>query len=143
MARYAIVIGGAVVNVIEADATFASAYATGMGGQAVLSSTAGPGDTYSGGLFTPKEVVVPLPDAMTRYFFVEGLEDALGLTENDIDSAIAAMANGRPKRRLKNWWNNSPLLKRKGVRMNELQALMTWTNGQVNNIFAAAVAAEA
>jgi hypothetical protein len=142
MARYAIILSGTVHNVIESDAAFAASYASSLGGQAVLSATAGPGDSYNAGVFTPATPAVALPDAATKYFFVEGLEDSMGLTENDVDAAIAAMANGRPKRKLKNWWGNAPLLRRKGQRMNDLQALMGWNNAQVNSIFAAAVLAD-
>ena len=138
MARYAIVVGGSVFNVIESDAATANTYATAQGGIAVQSGNAGPGDTYAAGNFTPAVQTPALPDAVTRYYFVEGLEDALTLQETDVDAAIAAMVAGRPKRRLKNWWNNATLLRRKGQRMNDLQALMGWTNNQVNQIFAAA-----
>lgn len=58
MARYAVIVGGIVENVIEAPAGF-----TLSGKTLVQSNTAGPGDTYSGGVFIP--YVDPVPSDTT------------------------------------------------------------------------------
>jgi hypothetical protein len=68
MARYAIIVGGAVLNVVESDQENAEAYAAREGGIAVESATAGPGDEYDGGQFArPAPPVPPLPDEVETY----------------------------------------------------------------------------
>jgi hypothetical protein len=138
MPRYAIVIGGVVDNVIEADAAVAASHAAGKGGTAVLAAAAGPGDSFSGGVFVPVVRAPAVPATVTRYAFFEGAEDALGVTRSAIDAAVSAMADGRPKRRLSNWLVNAPTFNRQGARMNDLQTLLGWSNAQVRQIFAAA-----
>ena len=69
MGRYAIVVAGQVVNVIESDAEFASAIAGNIaGGQAIESDTASPGDAFAVGVFTPPTPGDPvLPDDVERW----------------------------------------------------------------------------
>lgn len=66
MARYAIIVGGAVLNVVESDQANADAYAAREGGMAVESATAGPGDSYESGEFTRPAVVAPVPLSVTK-----------------------------------------------------------------------------
>lgn len=138
--RYAIVAAGRCLNVVEADAPTAAALAAAAGGQAVQSDDAGPGDDYAAGQFTRASPPVHVPAAVSRYAFTEACEDVLAVQAATIDAAIAAMAAGRPKRRLLAWWTGAPMLARQGARMNDLQALMGWSNAQVRQVFIAAAA---
>lgn len=138
--RYAIVAAGRCINVVEADAATAAALAAAAGGQAVQSDDASPGDDVAAGQFTRVATPVHVPAAVSRYAFLDACEDVLNVQAAAIDAAIAGMAAGRPKRRLTAWWTGSPMLTRAGARMNDLQALMGWSNAQVRQVFAAAAA---
>lgn len=138
MARYAIIVSGLVHNVIEADPGFANALAAQLGGAAVPSATAGPGDAHAAGVFTPAVQAPRTPDLVTKFQFVQALEDVAGVTEDAVDAALAALADGRPKRRLRAWWRTAWMVSRKGQLMNEFQALMGLSNAQVRSVFQAA-----
>lgn len=64
--RYAIIIGGVVANVVEADEAWAAAHASALGGLAVLSDAASVGDDYSDGTFTRPAPTEPVPAQVTR-----------------------------------------------------------------------------
>lgn len=135
MPRYAIIEAGLVTNVIEASAAFIAAHFP----SAVQSDTASPGDSYAGGIFTRPAPVQRVPETTTMFRFVQALDDALNITEADVETAIAAMPDGRPKRRMRAWWRVSSAVARKGQAMNEFQALMGGlTNAQVRDVFVAA-----
>lgn len=141
MARYAMVVGGSVANVIESDAAFASALAAQMGATAVVSAVASPGDDHAGGVFTKAAGQAPTPDVVTKYQFIEALEEVLSITADQVDTAIAAMPPGRPKRRMAAWWRTAWVVARASQSMNAFQALMGGlTNTQIRNVFRAAEA---
>lgn len=131
--RYAIVQAGVVVNVVLADSPDLA------GAGAVQSDTASPGDSYSGGIFTPAPVVPRVPQTTTMFRFIQALDDVLGITETDVEAALAAMPAGRDKRRMRAWWRVSSAVARKGQAMNEFQALLgELTNVQIRDVFVAA-----
>jgi len=100
MARYAIVQGGVVVNVIEADAAFAAT----VGG--IASETASPGDIYSGGVFTRPAAQPPVPAAVSMAQARIALARA-GISEATVDALIEAMPNGLAKTEARIWWQRS------------------------------------
>ena len=138
MSRFAIVKNGLVRNVIEAGAGVAQAIAAETNSSAVPADTANIGDAWDGAAFSPGASATAAPDQVTRYQFVEACDDVLGVTQDAIDAAIAAIADARARRRMRAWWTGAFILQRKGQRMNDLQALMGWSNAQVRQLFGAA-----
>ena len=61
MARYAIVVGGVVVNVIEASPEFVAS----LGGTAIASAAAGPGDSWNGTAFTAQTPALVVPQSVS------------------------------------------------------------------------------
>lgn len=51
----------------------------------------------------------PAPDA-PLYLFIWGLDKLHGITENDCDTAINAVADNRTKRKLKAWFGRGPTI---------------------------------
>lgn len=101
MARYAIVQGGVVVNVIEADAGFAGT----VGG--IASETASPGDLYSGGVFTrPAPPAPPVPASVSMAQARIAMARA-GISEATVDALIEALPNGLTKTEARIWWQRS------------------------------------
>ncbi len=105
MPRYAIVVDSGVVNVIEAAADFAAAYATQQGGQAVQSDTAAPGDAYAGGEFTRPAAVAPVPQQVTRRQAKQALLLA-GLLSN-VQPAIDAIPDATQRALAQLEWDES------------------------------------
>jgi hypothetical protein len=100
MARYAIIVGGAVLNVVESDQANADAYALREGGLAVESVTAGPGDTYESGQFSRPAPQVALPDEVDRwkahYVLIAAgkmpaVRAAIAAIEDDTERALAEL----------------------------------------------------
>lgn len=140
MGRWAIIRAGAVVNVVEAEDADRAMIGAPQGATAVPSGSANPGDDYSGGQFVAPAQVVPVPEVVSKYQFIEACDDVLNVTQAQIDATLAGMAAGRAKRRMLAWWTCSASLSRRGARMNDLQALMGWSNAQVRQVFVAAAA---
>jgi len=135
MARYALIVGGAVVNVIEADADTAAAIATDLGGSAVLSATAGPGDAYSGGNFTRPTPAVEVPEEVTMRQARLALLGA-GLLD-DVEAAIDAMSDpAKAAARIE--WDYSNTLRRDHPLVTTLGAGLGLTSGQLDDLFIAA-----
>ena len=135
MARYALIVGGTVVNVIEADADTAAAIAADLGGSAVLSATAGPGDAYSGGNFTRPEPEVVVPAEVTMRQARLALLGA-GLLD-DVESAINAMSDpAKAAARIE--WDYSNTLRRDHPLVATLGAGLGLTGGQLDDLFIAA-----
>lgn len=88
---------------------------------------------------TPPTPVVPR--VVEPFYFVTALDSVMSLGESDIDTAIAAMPTGKPKRRLKSWWSKASMFRRNGADVAALAALMVWTPAQVDALFFAADAA--
>ena len=86
MARYAIVVGGVVVNVIEASPEFVAA----LGGTAIASATAGPGDSWNGAAFTAQTPALVVPNKVTRRQARQALVES-GHSLASVDVVIAAL----------------------------------------------------
>ena len=137
MARYAIVVGGVAVNVIESTEAFAAALAAELGGSAVLSATAGPGYTYSGGQFERPVVTVPVPAEVTMRQARLALLGA-GLLD-DVETAINAMTDpAKSAARIE--WDYSNSLRRDHALVTALGAALGLTTEQVDALFVAAAA---
>jgi hypothetical protein len=95
MARYAIVVDDQVVNVIEADAQFAQTLASKMGGTAVASATAGPGDARIDGTITRPVRAEPMPRFVTRRQLRQALILAGAVAA--LQAAIDGIANNQAK----------------------------------------------
>ncbi len=135
MARYALIVGGAVVNVIEADADTAAAIAAELGGSAVVSATAGPGDAYSGGNFTRPAPAVVVPDEVTMRQARLALLGA-GLLD-DVEAAIDAMSDpAKAAARIE--WDYSNTLRRDHPLVATLGAGLGLSAGQLDDLFIAA-----
>ncbi|MEY2654794.1 MAG: hypothetical protein RLZZ524_1822 [Pseudomonadota bacterium] len=137
MARYAIVVAGAVVNVIEADASFAATLAEQLGGSAVLSATAGPGDTHSGGNFTTPEPTAHVPKSVTMRQARLALLGA-GLLAS-VETALDALSEpAKSAARIE--WDYSNELLRANPLVATLGAALGLSSGQIDNLFVAAAA---
>ena len=137
MARYAIVVAGVTANVIEAAAGFASALATQMGGSAVLSATASPGDAYSGGNFTAAEPDPYVPAAVTMRQARLALLGAGLLTS--VETALDALSEpAKSAARIE--WDYSNELLRSNPLVTTLGAALGLTSGQIDAWLVAAAA---
>lgn len=135
MARYALIVAGSVVNIIRADESTAAQIASDLGGTAVLSATAGPGDTYSEGSFTPAAPTVPVPAEVTMRQARLALLGA-GLLD-DVEAAIEAMSDpAKTAARIE--WDYSNTLRRDHPLVATLGAGLGLTSGQLDDLFIAA-----
>lgn len=135
MARYALIVGGVVVNVIEADQAFADTLASDMGGTAVSTSTGSTGDTYSGGNFSRPAAAVEVPDEVTMRQARLALLGA-GLLD-DVEAAIDAMSDpAKAAARIE--WDYSNTLRRDHPLVTTLGAGLGLTSGQLDDLFIAA-----
>ena len=105
MARYAIIVGGSVLNVVEANQDQADAYAAREGGIAVESQTAGPGDGYGGNAFSRPVVVAPVPASVTKRQARQALLLA-GLLDQ-VQPAIDAIPDATARRMAQIEWDDS------------------------------------
>lgn len=80
----------------------------------------------------------PAPESTTLFRFIQALDDVLNITEAQVEAAIAAMPDGRPKRRMRAWWRASAAVSRRGQSMNAFQALMSLSSAQIRSVFVAA-----
>lgn len=135
--RYAIIVSGTVVNVIEADAEFAAAHAAQRGGSAVATTTAGLGDTYASGTFTAAAVVLPVPHEVTMRQARLALLGA-GLLD-DVETAINAMTEPA-KSAARVEWDYSNTLRRDHPLVATLGTGLGLTGGQLDDLFRAAAA---
>lgn len=78
------------------------------------------------------------PESTTLFRFIQALDDVLNITESQVEAAIAAMPEGRAKRRMRAWWRVSSAVARRGQAMNEFQALLGLSNAQIRSVFTAA-----
>ena len=132
MARYAIVVAGVTANVIEAAAGFASALATQMGGSAVLSATASPGDAYSGGNFTAAEPDPYVPAAVTMRQARLALLGAGLLTS--VETALDALSEpAKSAARIE--WDYSNEVQRHNGLVSSLGPALNLTSEQIDTLF--------
>ena len=133
--RYAIIVSGTVTNVIEAEAGFATAYATQVGGTAVATTAAGLGDAYADGTFTPHAVVLPVPAEVTMRQARLALLGA-GLLDG-VETAINAMTEpAKTKARVE--WDYSNTLRRDHPLVATLGTGLGLTGEQLDGLFRAA-----
>lgn len=135
MARYALIVGGTVRNVIKASAEAAAAAASSINGTAVESDTAGVGDTYADDVFTPATPTVPVPFEVTMRQARLALLGA-GLLD-DVEAAINAMSDpAKTAARIE--WDYSNTLRRDHPLVATLGAGLGLTSGQLDDLFIAA-----
>lgn len=135
MARYALIVGGTVVNIIKASAEVAAARADALGGTAVESDAAGPGDTYADGTFTRPAPAAAVPDEVTMRQARLALLGA-GLLD-DVETAIDAMSDpAKAAARIE--WDYSNTLRRDHPLVATLGAGLGLTGGQLDDLFIAA-----
>jgi hypothetical protein len=135
MARYALIVSGVVVNVIKATQEVAEARATALGGTAVETNTAGPGDTYADSVFTPATPADPVPAEVTMRQARLALLGA-GLLDAVI-AAIDAMSEPTKTAALIEW-DYSNTLRRDHPLVATLGAGLGLTSGQLDDLFRAA-----
>ena len=120
MARYAIVIGGVVANVVEADSTPENG---------VASDTAGPGWTYSGGTFT--EPTIPEQFAvLTRYQFVRGLR--INTCHVQIKAGFIGLDSTEAQQ---DRWDNEVSWRREDAMLEEVRASTVVTAETMDQVF--------
>lgn len=133
MARYAIVQGGVVVNVIEADAEFAAA----VGG--IASETASPGDTYSGGVFTrPDPPPAPVPASVSMAQARIALARA-GISESTVDALIETLPDSLAKTEARIWWQRSNEVQRAHPVVALMAPALGLDTEELDNLFREAV----
>jgi hypothetical protein len=125
MNRYAQIIGGAVVNVIES--------ATPPGGNWVPCTTQGPGWMFDGQTWTPPTPASTVPQQVTRF---QGLA-ALHLAGH-LDEIEAYMAQPGTARITKLAWENALTFDRGSPTVASLAALLSLTPQEVDALFIAA-----
>lgn len=130
MGRYAIIETGVVTNVIVADAAFVAQ----LPGTVIQSNTASVGDLWNGTTFTAVASENKPPKEVSMDLFVRAL-DAIGISENNVDSVISAMPGGNEKQQVKIWWNRAPVARRKNEQLKTLTGLLGLTNAQVKDLF--------
>lgn len=141
MARYAIIVGGSVLNVIEADLEAADAYAAREGGTAVPSATAGPGDSYDGNEFArPTPPAPPLPDEVETYkahlvLITAGHFDAVEAIIDGMQPAARAQAQAMFYRR--------PTIRRLSPLTLQIQQTLGMSDEERDALFAQAAALQA
>lgn len=133
--RYAIIIDGTVVNVIEAEAAFAGYYAALAGGTAVATDVGCPGDAFADDTFTPPAPAVVVPAEVTMRQARLALLGA-GLLD-DIETAINAMSEpAKSAARIE--WDYSNTLRRDHPLVATLGAGLGLTGEQLDALFRAA-----
>jgi len=123
MARMAAIKDGVVVNVIEAEPGFELPGLT-----LVESNTAGPGDTYAGGVFTRRPVVVPVPEEVTA------LQARLALaTVGKLAAIEAAVASADAATQV--WFDRAPVWRRDSPMIASLASAVGLGDGQIDDLF--------
>lgn len=137
MARFALIVAGQVVNVIEADASFAADLAAQLGGAAVASAFASPGDFYADSVFERPASAVPVPSEVTMRQARLALL-AAGLLD-DVEAAINAMSDpAKAAARIE--WDYSNTLRRDHPLVATLGVGLGLTTEQLDNLFRDAAA---
>lgn len=129
--RYAIVKNSIVDNVIEADAGFVAEHYP----DAVPSTDAGPGDTYSAGQFVrPAPAPRQVPKEVTKVQVVLAL-DAAGIDETEVDAIIAALPAGQAKKEARLRWKHAATLRRASPVVALLAQAKGLSDAAVDDIF--------
>lgn len=136
MARYAIVVAGSVTNVIEADAGFAAALAAQLGGSAIASDSAAPGDTYDGEAFARPAPVVQVPQQVTRRQARQALLRA-GLLGN-VQPAIDAIEDATQRGLAQIEWDDSQVFERQRPLLIALAAAIGLDSDDLDELFVTA-----
>ena len=128
MARMAVIKDGVVINIIEAEPGFEMA-----GHTLVESATAGPGDTYSNGVFTKPATIDPVPSE------VSDLQARLALIAigkmDAVDQAVAA-ADAATRA----WYDRAIIWRRDSPMIAALAPVVGLTSDQIDELFRAAAA---
>lgn len=133
MSRIAIIVGGNVVNVIEAEKSFADDYASKLGGIAVESTTAGPGDTYSGGIFEKYIPPVIIPQEVTRRQARQALYLS-GILGN-VQAAIDAIPDVTQRNMVQIEWDDSLAFERTRPTLVALATALGLSSEDLDNLF--------
>lgn len=126
--RYALIEGGQVVNVIEAPEGFTPA-----SGQAVSSQTAGIGDTYAAGVFTPQAPTPVVPPSVTRRQARQALLLA-GLLD-DVQPAIDAISNATQRALVQIEWEDSLTFERSRPSLISLATALGLDSDALDDLF--------
>lgn len=133
--RYAIIKDGVVLNVIEADSAFANSEAARVGGSAVASDTAGPGDDYDGD-FSPRPAPVRVPQSVTRRQARQALLLAGKL--DDVQPAINAITDPVQRGLLQIEWEDSLTFERQRPNLIALAAAIGLNAAALDALFVTA-----
>lgn len=132
MPRYALIKAGAVVNVIEADASFAAVAATQLGGSAVQTDTGNIGDAYAAGNFTPAAPAAPVPASVTMRQARLALHAAGKLAA--VEAAIEALPDP-PKTAARIEWDYSNEVQRHNGFVASLAPALGLSEVQLDDLF--------
>lgn len=123
--RYAKVENGKVVNVMEADTkpAFASDW--------IETTTASPGWSYANGVFSPPQVVEPVPQSVSRFQARQALKQAGLYTA--VDYAVS-----QANQRIKDAWKEANVFERDSPSIAALAQALGLTKTQVDDLFRAA-----
>jgi hypothetical protein len=130
--RFALVRDGAVVNVIESDSAFANAEAARLGGSAIESAIASPGDAYDGTFTRPAPTVV-VPQSVTRRQARQALLMAGKLA--DVQPAIDAITDPVQRGLLQIEWDDSLNFDRSRPALIALAAAIGIDSAQLDTLF--------
>lgn len=142
MARYAIIVGGSVLNVVESDQENAEAYAAREGGTAAVSTTASPGDIYESGQFErPAPPAPPLPDEVDRWKAHYVLIAAGHMPA--VRAAIAAIQDDAQRALAELLFDQRPTIRRIGALTQQIQQAAQITDEERDALFLQAAALQA
>jgi hypothetical protein len=136
MARYAIIVGDMVLNVVESDQAHAEAYAAREGGVAVASATAGPGDTRTDGVITRPVRPEPVPRFVSRRQLRQALILA-GLAAA-LQAAIDGIANNQAKAIARSELDDEHQMDRQRPALVALLQLAGMTDTQIDDLWRSA-----
>ena len=128
--RVAFLAGGVVAKVIIVESL-------GQAPGAIDGTGADIGDTWNGVSFVKPVPSAYVPPEVSMAQARVALTRA-GITEDDIDAAIAAMAPGAERVEAGIWWRNATLVHRDSSIVASISDLLGLTSGQVDALFVAA-----
>jgi hypothetical protein len=132
--RYALIVGGVVQNVVEADGGWPGLQAADV---AVQTDVAGPGWLWDGDAFSPPAVSAPVPDAVTMRQARRALH-AAGLLSG-VEAAIDALAEPEKTAARIEWEYSSEVQRHNGF-VEQLAPALSLSEAQLDALFVAAAA---
>lgn len=123
--RFAIVQSGVVTNVAVADEALDATW--------IQSDTAGIGDTYADGVFTPS-TAVEIPQIVTMSQARKALRRS-GITSTNVEAAIANISDQTEREDAQDDWEYSTTVSRTSSLVNSLGVALGLNDESIDNLF--------